>query len=103
MRLDPDIHMRSLAVAALVVSLASLGAASCAPRHDIFLSWTIDGFPAAEAWEQLTEPKVRAQVESRELAGGIITEESTTLACADGTPDGAWPRHRSRPATSPTL
>ena len=75
--------MRALLVTA-AVSLASL--TSCAPRHDVFLAWTIDGFPAAQACAQLTDPKVRVVVESRDVLGGAVTEETATFACVDGTP-----------------
>jgi hypothetical protein len=72
----------------LVASLASL-AASCAPRHDVFLTWTIDGFPAAQACHQLADPTVRIQIANQDVEGGELTEETVTTSCADGTPNGA--------------
>lgn len=79
--------MRFFFIAALLTTLVPL--ASCAPRHDVFLAWTIGGFPAAQACSQLSAPTVRVQVESRDVVGGAVTGESSTLDCVDGTPSGA--------------
>lgn len=86
--------MRLLVVASIVL------AASCAPRAPLFLSWTIDGFAAEQACQQLTDPTAR--VRSRVLGDGTVSSEATSdeatsdevtrLACADGTPNGTEAR-----------
>jgi hypothetical protein len=59
--------------------------AACAPRHDVFVGWTVDGLPAKDACGQLKDPSVRFQIASRDEANGPATPETATAACADGT------------------
>lgn len=67
----------------LVAPVVLLAAGGCAPRHDVFVGWTIGGLPAAQACLQLAEPRVRLQVDSRDVEGGDVVEQTVTAPCAD--------------------
>lgn len=69
-------------------AFASITTASCAPTYDVFVGWTVDGLPAAQACDQLKDPSVRFQIENRDSANGPGTSDTATAECADGT-DGA--------------
>ncbi len=72
-----------------LAAFASITSASCAPRHDVFVGWTVDGRAAAQACGQLKDPSVRFQIESRDSANGPSTTETATAGCADGTEGAA--------------
>lgn len=58
---------------------------SCAPRHEVFVGWTIDGREAAQACAQLKEPNVRFQIANRDSPAGAATDETAAAECVDGT------------------
>lgn len=60
------------------------GALGCAPRYDLFTTWTIGGFAAEGACQQLEAPSVSLRAVNREVAGGAELEEITSAECAGG-------------------
>ena len=68
----------------LLLFVLSLGAAGCAPRFDLFAAWTVQGFPAESACQQLEAPSIRLRADNRDVAGGATTAELTTAECATG-------------------
>ncbi len=73
-------------VASLVVSsLFVVAALGCAPRYELFTQWTVDGFAAEDACQQLEAPSVSLRAVNREVAGGVATEELTSAECGAGT------------------
>lgn len=83
--------MRLVLVTSSFAMLASvtLTATSCAPRHDVFVGWTVDGLPAAQACGQLRDPSVRFQIDNRDSSNGPSTTETATAGCTDGSGESA--------------
>ncbi|MCC7074120.1 MAG: hypothetical protein IT383_22615 [Deltaproteobacteria bacterium] len=75
--------------ASRIVSLLFVGAlgcvVGCAPRYDLFTAWTVGGFSAEEACQQLEAPSVSLRVVNRDVPEGLTTEEITSAECATGT------------------
>lgn len=81
-----------LVTSAVLVSIVT--SASCAPRHDVFVGWTINGLPAAAedgdgACAQLKDSSVRFQIANRDQANGPATNETAVAECVDGTEGAA--------------
>ncbi len=67
----------------VVVGLTVL-VASCAPRYDLSLAWTIDGEDAASACDSVDAAVVRVHSAERSTAAGLATETTQDVACARG-------------------
>ena len=69
---------RSLSLLSLI-ALTSLG---CAPRFEVFASWSIQGRPAESACQAFVAPDVHLRAMNRDAAEGTATEELTHAECA---------------------
>lgn len=68
----------------LLVAPSLLALASCAPRYDLFLSWTVGGQDAADACGAFTSPALEAHLGQRDTADGAVVDEHVELSCTDG-------------------
>jgi hypothetical protein len=69
----------------LVVVLPSLVlSASCAPRYDLFLSWTLDGQDASTACKAFNKPGIEVHAAQRDQNDGAVLDEHFDLPCQDG-------------------
>lgn len=64
------------------LSLIALACLGCAPRFDVFASWTIQGRPAESACQAFEAPDVHLRALNRDVAEGTATEELTRAECA---------------------
>lgn len=67
---------------ALALGLLALPSLGCAPRFDLFASWTIQGRPPEAVCGSMEAPHLRVRAMNREVADGAVAEEVTHLECA---------------------
>lgn len=69
----------------LLLSLFGLASLGCAPRFDLFTTWTVQGFPAETACGEFQAPDLHFRALNRDVADGPATEEITHFEeCAQG-------------------
>ncbi len=68
---------------ALLVPVAAALFAGCAPRFDVNVAWTIDGFAPADECGALTDATVQLRLEQRDSQDASPVEETTVAKCGD--------------------